>query len=104
MNTSRRHARRYLIPTWLLWLVALAGVVGLLLTDPVASVGAPLEEFPPPLPLDELPPTGVDPSLQLWISIGSLVLGAAAFAYAYLELCTDAPVLERVRARLRRTV
>lgn len=95
--TKPRPARRYLIPTWLLWAIALAAFIALILGEPVPAVGAPLEEFPPPLPLDELPATGVDPTLELWISIGSLMLGAAAFAYAYLELCTD--VLANLRAR-----
>lgn len=100
--TTNRPARRYLIPTWLLWLVVLAGVIGLILTDPVASVGAPLEEFPPPLPLDELPPTGPDPAIAIWTSIASIILGAAAALYAYLELCTD--VLADLRARRSRRV
>lgn len=99
---TNRPTRRYLIPTWLLVLIALAGFLGLLLTDPVPAVGATLEDFPPPLPLDPLPTATPDPALAAWLTLAGVVLGAAALLYAYLELCTD--VLADLRARRRQRV
>lgn len=84
MNT-----RRYSIPTWALVLVALAGVAGLILTDPVASVGAPLEEFPPPLPLDPIVEPAGDPYLVWAIPLGSFAVLGLGLLLAALDL-TDA--------------
>lgn len=86
MNTNRQ-ARRYTIPTWLLVAIALAGVVGLMLTNPAGAVGAPLEEFPPPLPLDELPPTGVETGWLAWaIPLGSFAIIGLGLLLAAFDL------------------
>lgn len=84
--TTTRPTRRYLIPTWLLVLVALAGIVGLLLTDPAGAVGAPLEEFPPPLPLDELPPTGPADGIAIACNVAAIVLLAGAILWGLAAL------------------
>jgi hypothetical protein len=86
MNTNRQ-ARRYTIPTWLLVAIALAGVVGLLLTNPAGAVGAPLEEFPPPLPLDPLDPPATD-WLAWAIPLGSFALIGLGLLLAAFDLGT----------------
>ncbi|MBY0397548.1 MAG: hypothetical protein K2X91_13925 [Thermoleophilia bacterium] len=96
--TLTRPPRRYLIPTWLLVLIALAAFVLLLLGDPVPAVGATIG------PLPEA--TGPDPLLNTLSTIAALAVGGLGLLYAHLELNTD--VLERFRdwraARRRRTV
>jgi pimeloyl-ACP methyl ester carboxylesterase len=83
------NTRRYPIPTWALVLVAIAGVAGLILTDPVASVGATLEEFPPPLPLDPLPEAPAAAWLAWAIPAGSFAILALGLLLAAVDL-TDA--------------
>lgn len=96
--TSTRPPRRYLIPTWLLWLVALAGFVLLLLGDPVPAVGATIGPLPEP--------SGPDPLINTLCTIAALAVGALGLLYAHLTLNTD--VLERFAdwraARRRRAV
>lgn len=96
MTTTR--PTRYGIPTWVLVLVALAGVVGLILTDPVASVGAPLEELPPPLPLDELPATGpvVDPVPAI-ANVAGILLLAGAILWGLYALSDRSSILAWLR-------
>lgn len=84
--TLHRAPRRYLIPTWLLWLVALAAFVALLLGDPVPAVGATIGPLPEAI--------GPDPLINLLCNVAAFVIGAAGILYAHLSLNTD--VLERL--------
>lgn len=83
--TSTRPTRQHGIPTWLLVAIALAGIVGLLLTEPTSATGATLEDFPPPLPLDELPATGPD-GVAIAANIAAVVLLAGAILYGLFAL------------------
>ena len=96
--TTHRPSRRYLIPTWLLWLVALAAFVLLLLGDPVPAVGATIGPLPEP--------AGPDPLINTLCTIAALAVGALGLLYVHLTLNTD--VFERLAdwraARRRRAV
>lgn len=96
--TLSRPPRRYLIPTWVLVLIALAGFVLLVLGEPVPAVGATIGPLPEP--------TGPDPLINTLCTIAALAVGALGLLYAHLALNTD--VFERFAdwraARRRRAV
>lgn len=85
------------IPAWILVLVALAGVVGLILTEPVHAVGAPLEELPPPLPLDELPATGIVDPVPAIANVAGLLLLAGAIVWGLYALSDRSNLLAWIR-------
>lgn len=78
------HRTRHLIPTWLLWAVAIAGLL-LLVLIPGPADAAPLEDYPPALPLDPLPPEP-NPWLVWGVPLGSFAVIGVGLALAAATL------------------
>lgn len=84
MTTTRR-PRRYLIPTWLLWAIALAAFLALVLLPAPAHAAT----------LDPTPAADVDPTLQLVCTLLAGAIGLTIALYVHLELNTAH--LDRIR-------